>query len=210
MPPAPASAGLTTNWHNVELVVRKTNQEKLSWGRILPPKMLLCSERGLGKERHFGALQERPWAELNVLLSTEQTTINEGTWWVPVPQKWPHEHHPWNPPDGTARAARAALWGNTRQAPSATFTSCSAQNQQQKGHRSWVLAFKPLKMQQSSEVAENQQQPAWGASGLAQLCTTCPPRIRFLEFPPSALIPDPLMWPAVVYLHCLWIHPDIQ
>lgn len=30
MPPAPASAELTTNGHNVELVVRKTNQEKLS------------------------------------------------------------------------------------------------------------------------------------------------------------------------------------
>lgn len=28
------------------------------------------------------------------------------------------------------------------------------------------------------------------------------------NFPPSALIPDPLMWPAVVYLHCLWIHPN--
>lgn len=63
---------------------------------------------------------------------------------------------------------------------SATLWSCSAQNQQHKGHRRWVLAFKPLKMQQSSE---KQQQLAWGASGLAQLCTACPPRIRFLAFP---------------------------
>lgn len=73
--------------------------------------------------------------------------------------------------------------GTPGRPPSATFWSCSAQNQQQKGHRSWGLAFKPLKMQQSSEVAKKQQQQAWGASGLAQLCTTCPPRIRFLEFP---------------------------
>lgn len=34
---------------------------------------------------------------------------------------------------------------------SATFSSWSAQNQQQKGHRRWGLAFKLLKMQQSSE-----------------------------------------------------------
>lgn len=71
------------------------------------------------------------------------------------------------------------LWERTPgRPPPATFWSCSTQNQQQKSHRRWDFAFKPLNMQQSSEVAKKQQQPAWGASGLAQLC---PPRIRFLE-----------------------------
>lgn len=76
------------------------------------------------------------------------------------------------------------LWeGTPGRPPSAIFWSCSAQNQQQKSHRRWVFAFKPLKMQQSLKVAKKQQQLAWGASRLAQLCTVCPPRIRFLEFP---------------------------
>lgn len=111
----------------------------------------------------------------NQQVDTAGSSAPKVTPWAPSME---HSRYGWCSQD-----SKTALWGNTRQAPSATFWSCSAQNQQQKGHRSWVLAFKPLKTQQSSEVAEKQQQPAWGASGLAQLCTACPPRIRFLEFP---------------------------
>lgn len=147
--------------------------------------MLWCSERGLSKERHFGALLERPRSELNVLLWIRAGN-NE---WVDTvgssAQKWPHESpsmEHWV--QMVQPGQQEQLWEGTPGRPSsATSWSSSAPNQQQKGHTRRVLAFKPLKMQQSSEVAQKQQQAAWGASGLAQLCTTCPPRIRFLEFP---------------------------
>lgn len=46
------------NRGKVELVIIKRNYQKLSWGRILPPKMQTCSQRCSGMERHFGALPE--------------------------------------------------------------------------------------------------------------------------------------------------------
>lgn len=115
-----------------------------------------------------------------------------------------YSEYRWSSQDSKSSSVREHQAGP----PSATLWSCSAQNHQQKRPEKMGLAFKPLKMQQSSE---KQQQLAWGALGLAQLCTICPPRIRFLVFPSlcsnsrptnvtscslSALVMDP-SWHAI-------------